>query len=77
MAQNGLVNIPQTIQHIPHDSALSVGSSTIEDAAKIRDLEDEVRQLAEKANVACEQDHIDVRYGNANETSATLRRLRE
>ena len=40
--------------HVPHDSALSVGSSKAEeDAAKIRDLEDEVRVLAEKANTAC------------------------
>lgn len=40
--------------HVPHDSALSVGSSKAEeDAAKIRDLEDEVRILAEKANSAC------------------------
>lgn len=40
--------------HIPHDSALSVGSSKAEeDAARIRDLEDEVRTLAERANTAC------------------------
>lgn len=39
-----------------HDSALSVGSSKAdEDAAKIRDLEDEVRHLAEKANTASQR----------------------
>lgn len=53
MAQNGLGYHPQTASHIPHDSALSVGSSNAEDAAKLRDLEDEVKVLAEKANVAC------------------------
>ena len=40
------------IGHAPHDSALSVGSSR-DDAIRIRDLEDEVRILAEKANSAC------------------------
>lgn len=39
---------------MPHDSALSVGSSKAdEDAARIRDLEGEVRVLAERANSAC------------------------
>jgi hypothetical protein len=55
MAQNGLSNGWNAITHTPHDSALSVGSSKAEeDASKIRDLEDEVRILAEKANSACE-----------------------
>jgi hypothetical protein len=54
MAQPGLSN-GWNASHMPHDSALSVGSSKAdEDAAKIRDLEDEVRHLAEKANTACE-----------------------
>lgn len=61
MAQNGIPVIASSstqqgppYAHIPHDSALSVGSSKAdEDAAKIRDLEDEVRVLAEKANTAC------------------------
>ena len=44
MAENG---------HVPHDSGLSVGSSREEDAAKIKDLEEEVRVLAERANAAC------------------------
>ena len=39
--------------HVPHDSALSVGSSKGEDVARIRYLEDEVSVLAEKANAAC------------------------
>lgn len=59
MAQNALPAIASSSQqayqaHVPHDSALSVGSSKVEeDATKIRDLEDEVRVLAEKANSAC------------------------
>lgn len=54
MAQNGVVTGSHAI-HVPHDSALSVGSSKGEDTAKIRDLEDEVRVLAEKANAACKK----------------------
>lgn len=38
--------------HQPHDS-LSVCSSKEDDLAKIRELEDEVRVLADKANAAC------------------------
>lgn len=54
MAQGGLSN-GWNATHMSHDSALSVGSSKAdEDAAKIRDLEDEVKHLAEKANTACE-----------------------
>ena len=37
--------------HIPHDSGLSVGS--MGDAAKVRQLEEEVRELADRANGAC------------------------
>ena len=57
MAQHGLANGSHAA-HVPHDSALSVGSSKEEDAARIRDLEDEVRVLAEKANGACMLSHI-------------------
>ena len=40
--------------HAPHDSGLSVGSSTKEeDVARIRELEEEVRYLADRANQAC------------------------
>jgi hypothetical protein len=54
MAQKGLSN-GWNATHVPHDSALSVGSSKAEeDATRIRDLEDEVKILAEKANSACE-----------------------
>ena len=64
MAENGIPEIiasnstsqslPAHYAHIPHDSALSVGSSKAEeDASKIRDLEDEVKILAERANTAC------------------------
>lgn len=52
MEQNGLAHNSQA-GHAPHDSALSVGSSKEEDVARIRDLEDEVRVLAERANLAC------------------------
>lgn len=55
MAQSGGLSNGWNATHIPHDSALSVGSSKAdEDAARIRDLEDEVRILAERANSACE-----------------------
>ena len=37
--------------HVPHDSALSVGSAG--ETMKVRELEDEVRELADKANGAC------------------------
>lgn len=51
MAQNG-GSAP--MGHAPHDSGLSVASSTKEeDVARIRDLEEEVRQLADRANQAC------------------------
>ena len=39
-------------QHAAHDSALSVGS-TDDGASKVRELEQEVQYLAEKANSAC------------------------
>ncbi|KAI7194296.1 hypothetical protein KC363_g2182 [Hortaea werneckii] len=39
--------------HIPHDSGLSVGS--IGDAAKVRQLEEEVRELADRANGASQK----------------------
>ena len=39
--------------HVPHDSALSVESPKVKDAGRIKDLEDEVRTLAERANAAC------------------------
>lgn len=47
MAQNGSANGT----HMPHDSGLSVGSP--EDAVKVRHLEAEVKDLAERANNAC------------------------
>lgn len=50
LRQDGLVFHQQ---HVPHDSAMSVGSSKEEDVERIRELEDEVRSLAEKANTAC------------------------
>ena len=53
MAQNGQPSGSHGFAHVPHDSALSVGSSKEEDAAKIRELEEEVMTLAEKANSAC------------------------
>ena len=86
MAQNGLPTIASSSSHyahMPHDSALSVGSSKAdEDAAKIRDLEDEVRVLAERANTACTFSPTRVKE-QANEgmdtdaqtLSATIRRL--
>lgn len=49
MEDNGLAN-----QHVPHDSAtISVGSSREEDLERIKELEDEVKELAEKTNAAC------------------------
>ena len=55
MAQNGGSSV---MGHAPHDSGLSVASSTKEeDVARIRDLEEEVRYLADRANVACEYTH--------------------
>ena len=48
MAQDGHQG---SSQHAAHDSALSVGSA--DDSAKIRELESEVRFLAEKATAAC------------------------
>ncbi|KAI7164516.1 hypothetical protein KC349_g596 [Hortaea werneckii] len=39
--------------HIPHDSGLSVGS--VGDAAKVRQLEEEVRELADRANGASQK----------------------
>ncbi|KAI7546250.1 hypothetical protein KC331_g5737 [Hortaea werneckii] len=39
--------------HIPHDSGLSVGS--MGDAAKVRQLEEEVRELADRANGASQK----------------------
>ena len=85
MAQNGLASSSSRYAHVPHDSELSVGSSKAEeDAAKIRDLEDEVRVLAERANTACTFSSTRVTerrdegiHTNAQTSSATLRRLRE
>ncbi|KAK3703435.1 hypothetical protein LTR37_014425 [Vermiconidia calcicola] len=55
MAQNGVPN-SWNAAHVPHDSALSVGSSKQEeDAARIRELESEVSDLAEKANAASQR----------------------
>lgn len=48
MAHNGA---PTNGSHVPHDSALSVGSS--DEAVKVRELESEVKILAEKATNAC------------------------
>ena len=53
MAQNGQPSGSHGFTHVPHDSALSVGSSKEEDAAKIKQLEEEVMILAEKANLTC------------------------
>ena len=55
MSQNGQSGLPSGPNHVAHDSALSVGSTSTkaEDTAKIRDLEDENTNLAEKANAAC------------------------
>lgn len=39
--------------HIPQDSVMSIASSKDEDVDRIRELEEEVRLLAEKANTAC------------------------
>lgn len=94
MAQNGIAALASSSQqpyqaHVPHDSALSVGSSKAEaDAAKIRDLEDEVKVLAERANTACEYRRVQCSAGadamtrgvltrDASGFSATIRRLRE
>lgn len=41
------------MQHAAHDSALSLGSSSDAGSNKVRELEDEVRYLAEKTNSAC------------------------
>lgn len=40
--------------HVPHDSALSVGSAAMEDAARIKMLEEEAQELTEKVASACE-----------------------
>jgi hypothetical protein len=45
MAQNGM--------HAAHDSALSVGTTNGDEASKVRELEEEVQSLADKANNAC------------------------
>lgn len=50
--QNAQFHHPQG-SHGPHDSALSVGSSKGDDAERIRELEEEVRALAERASAAC------------------------
>lgn len=51
MAQHGANG---SVGHAPHDSGLSVASSTKEeDVARIKDLEEEVRYLADRANQAC------------------------
>lgn len=53
METNGVAKGSQAT-HASHDSTLSAGSSKAEeDATKIKDLEDEVKELAEKANAAC------------------------
>ncbi|TKA63325.1 hypothetical protein B0A55_09490 [Friedmanniomyces simplex] len=50
MEQDG----PTTGTHVPHDSGLSMGSAA-GDAVKVRELEDEVKFLAEKANNASQR----------------------
>ena len=60
MAQHGTAAVvvppPQGPGHAPHDSGLSVASSTKEeDLARIRDLEEEVRYLADRANQASQK----------------------
>ena len=55
MAENGLANQSQA-SHAPHDSGttgMSVESSKEEDVERINELEDQVKELAEKANTAC------------------------
>lgn len=47
--------------HFPHDSAMSVGSSKEDDAERIRELEDEVRMLAERASAACKSSYTAIR----------------
>jgi hypothetical protein len=37
----------------PHDSALSVGSRSLDDTAKVRELEDELEDMSEKVASAC------------------------
>ena len=42
--------------HAPHDSnatGVSIGSSKEEDVERINELEEQVKELAEKANTAC------------------------
>lgn len=67
MAQDG----PAMGTHVPHDSGLSMGSAA-GDAVKVRELEDEVKYLAEKANNACmyraRNRRIDVALGDQDTT---------
>lgn len=37
----------------PHDSALSVGTSNMDDTAKMRELEDELHHMTDKVASAC------------------------
>lgn len=37
----------------PHDSALSVGGRSLDDTAKVRELEDELEDMSEKVASAC------------------------
>lgn len=39
--------------HTPHDSALDVGALREKDVARIRDLEEEVKRLTDRANADC------------------------
>lgn len=39
----------------PHDSALSVGSNSLQDQAKMRELEDELHEMTDKVASACTQ----------------------
>lgn len=47
---------PLQKSHGPHDSnatGMSIGSSKEEDVERINELEEQVKELAEKANTAC------------------------
>ena len=52
MEDNGSAYHTQIVR-VPSDSVMSVGSAKIEGAERIGELEDEVKELAEKANNAC------------------------
>lgn len=65
----------------PHDSALSVGSRSLDDTAKVRELEDELEDMSEKVASACMFPICLLFYPQRMLTcphfSTTLRRLRK